>query len=160
MSLYEVFVKFGPIARLVLDTLHRYRHRGARLSIWKQTLPRQITAYEPELDTKISNLVLSDIHAFTTSEWAVDTPHAVVLVLPASLDEDDMNPHCSIAHTLALASAYIGHKLGHAVGGSVLRELQLQYTFDLFNRVPQSFPSAGWILRGIMHSRRGYLTRG
>lgn len=61
----------------------------------------------------------------------------MILVLPASLDEDDrdLNPHCSIAHTLALASAYIGHKLGQAlaVGGPVvtLRELQLLYTFDL-----------------------------
>ncbi|KAF8428246.1 hypothetical protein EV426DRAFT_571573 [Tirmania nivea] len=152
LYLYEVFVKFGPIARLVLDVLHPYHHGSvSHNQRWQQSLDNQITVYERELDVKISKLVRSDVQAFTTSEWGVDSPHAVILVLPASLDENDFRPHCSISSRLALASAYIGHKVGQAVGRSVVQELR--NTFEFFRQVPQTVRSAGWIFEGIMHAR-------
>jgi len=105
---------------------------------------------------RITELVCSNLNAFTTSEWGVDSPHAIISIRPQALNEDDPRPHCSIGYRLALASAYIGHKVGQAVGRSDVRKLRIM--FNWFREDPQTARSAEWIFEGVIHARISHPT--
>ena len=146
--IYEVFLKFGPIARIALDTLYPYDVGDPQDDIhWQKTFIYAMDQYEMQVETKIRSL---NLNSFTTSEWSVDSPHGIIIIRPQA-NQDDPRPHCSLGFKLTLASAYIGHKVGQAVARSELQELRNM--FNRFREVPHTAGSAGWIFEGVMHAR-------
>ena len=120
--------------------------------------------YEHEIDMGITELVCANLNAFTVLEWRVDSPHPIIVIRPHVLNENDPRSHCSRGFNFAFASAYIGHKVGQAVGRSDVIELmkikdkrsyvqELRIMFDWFRRDPQTARSAEWIFEGVLHAR-------
>jgi len=93
--LYELLLKFGSTSCIALNTFHpsRFGTPGYHIG-WQETLGTMKT-YEREVDMRITELVLSNLNGFTTSEWDVD-PHAIIISRPQALNKNDPRPHCSI----------------------------------------------------------------
>jgi len=143
--LYSNFLKYGPIARVLLDELSVIN------------LSERLNILEKQADNTVSNkinacLKLTDLQSILLQQFSTQDSHAVFMMEPVLNDGCSLKL-CSIEYAYSFRSEWIARE--YLQQASLYAEGHSRMLFEWMSRRPFASSVAGWVFEEQVHVRLG-----